>query len=131
MFADSFAQHEQITADKIREAQPSFNPSAIPASAVKPMETRSFFEGVDYEKSKGRFKCLTCGREMLDHIKEHLMTHSNDKNVFCPICHKRFITGKTLFRWMQFKTFFIYQDWISLPPRLNSELYKEACESFS
>ncbi|XP_055302209.1 zinc finger protein 26-like [Sitodiplosis mosellana] len=82
----------KITADKIREAQPSFNPSAISVSPVKTMETKSFVEGEDYEKSNGRFKCLTCDREMLDHIKEHLMTHSNDKNVFCPICHKRFIT---------------------------------------
>ncbi|XP_031626849.1 zinc finger protein 845-like, partial [Contarinia nasturtii] len=78
----------KITADKIREAQPSFNSAIIVPPAT---EAKSFVEGEDFEKSNGRFKCLTCGREMLDHVKEHLLTHSNEKNVFCPICEKTFI----------------------------------------
>lgn len=80
----------KITADKIRESQPSFS-SLVDVSPVKPLETRSFVEGEDYEKINGRFKCLTCCREMLDHIKEHLLTHSNAKDVYCPICDKPFI----------------------------------------
>lgn len=79
----------KITADKIREAQPSF--IGMNASPNWPMETKSFIEGEDYKKINGRFKCLTCGREMLDHIKEHLLTHSNAKNVYCPICDRPFI----------------------------------------
>lgn len=85
----------KITADKIREAQPTFSASAEKPS-LKPYEAKScaaksFVEGEDYEKINGRFKCLTCGREMLDHIKEHLLTHTNSKNVYCPICDKPFI----------------------------------------
>lgn len=80
----------KITANKIREAQPMFNGPII-ISTVKPITTKTFVEGEDYEKSNGRFKCLTCGREMLDHVKEHLLTHSNEKNVFCPMCSKPFI----------------------------------------
>lgn len=80
----------KISADKIREAQPTFGAPIID-HPVKPVETKSFVEGKDYEKKNGRFQCLTCGRKMLDHIKEHLLTHSNDKDVFCPICEKSFI----------------------------------------
>lgn len=80
----------KITADKIREAQPTFSASTE-SSVLKSLEAKSFVEGEDYEKVNGRFKCLTCGREMLDHIKEHLLTHTNTKNVYCPICIKPFI----------------------------------------
>lgn len=80
----------KITADKIREAQPSFS-GLVDVPPNWPTESKSFVEGEDYEKANGRFKCLTCGREMLDHIKEHLLTHSNAKDVFCPICDKPFI----------------------------------------
>lgn len=80
----------KITADKIREAQPTFSGLAD-NSSLKSFEAKSFAEGEDYEKINGRFKCLTCGREMLDHIKEHLLTHTNAKNIFCPICDKPFI----------------------------------------
>lgn len=81
----------KITADKIREAQPTFNAAVVISPIKTVVETKSFIEGEDYEKTNGRYRCLTCGREMLDHIKEHLMTHSNDKNVLCPICQKPFI----------------------------------------
>lgn len=81
----------KITADKIREAQPSFNAAVVISPVKAVVETKSFIEGEDYEKSNGRYRCLTCGREMLDHIKEHLMTHSNDKNILCPVCSKAFI----------------------------------------
>lgn len=78
----------KITADQIREAQPSFR---VDNSTARSLETKSFVEGQDYEKCNGRFKCLTCGREMLDRIKEHLLTHLNDRNIYCPLCSKPFI----------------------------------------
>lgn len=93
----------KITADKIRAAQSTFSGatpmdgivSTTPETAEQSQQIgepiKSFVEGEDYEKSNGRFKCLTCGREMLDHIKEHLLTHSNEKNVYCPLCDKAFI----------------------------------------
>lgn len=82
----------KITADRIRESQPTSGAAIVEIlTPIKTIETKSFVEGEDYEKANGRFKCLTCGRVMLEHIKEHLLTHSNEKDVFCPICEKPFI----------------------------------------
>lgn len=101
---------KKITIEKIRAAQPTLTMDSTTtitaaAAAEAPVTTtmaeqeqqpiaessRTFVEGEDYEKSNGRFKCLTCGREMLDHVKEHLMTHTSEKNVYCPFCGKAFI----------------------------------------
>lgn len=93
----------KITADRIRAVQSTLametTGAAVPTATAtieqqrtQPAEpVRTFVEGEDYEKSNGRFKCLTCGQKILDHIKEHLMTHSTAKNVYCPLCEKAFI----------------------------------------
>lgn len=58
------------------------------------VEAKSFVEDVDYSRSDNGFNCLTCTRQMAkwDHMKEHLLTHSSEKNVYCPLCAQAFIT---------------------------------------
>lgn len=100
----------KISLDKIKEAQPiqiykqaevivpSYQPlpSAAPVRQKrKPMpERKTYNEGIDYKKVGDKFQCLTCKRQMskLDHMKEHLLTHSSEKNVLCPLCATAFIT---------------------------------------
>lgn len=104
---------KKISMDKIKEAQTLRYvkkadvvdravpiPPPIP-SEQKPdskVEKRSYVDGIDYKRSNDKFQCLTseCNRIMakLDHMKEHLLTHSTSKNVFCPFCARAFITGK-------------------------------------
>lgn len=112
---------QKISVDKIKEAQTlryEKERNLVDRSALQPQppppppseqtpefseqkqhtrpEKRVYVDGIDYKRSNDKFQCLTCNRTMvkLDHMKEHLQTHSNTKNVFCPICARAFITGK-------------------------------------
>lgn len=86
-----------ISIDKIRAAQPNtrpnIKPDLIPSIKSKP-NVKTYAEGIDYKRAGKAFECLTCKRRMIkfDHMKEHLLTHSNDKNVLCPFCARAFIT---------------------------------------
>lgn len=88
----------KITTGKIKEAQQINTPnivSSVHVSHVKPQtEKRTYNDGTDYKRIGEEFQCLTCDRKMIkfDHMKEHLLIHSSEKNVFCPICARAFIT---------------------------------------
>lgn len=89
-----------ISSSKIKEAQSTTMANAYDRpmplqSLAKPKEVKTIYrEGVEYKKTNEKFECLTCHRQMakLDHMKEHLLTHTSEKNVYCPFCARAFIT---------------------------------------
>lgn len=84
----------RIGANKIKEAQTMNKPITVDL-LTKPKEVKKVYdEGVDYQKVDDKFQCLTCDKKMakLDHLKEHLLTHTTEKNVYCPFCARAFIT---------------------------------------
>lgn len=75
--------------------QTILTPAKSPKLKKLPTEKVNFTEGKHYVRTKdSKYECLTCGRlsERWDHFKEHLLTHTSAKNVYCPICMKAFIS---------------------------------------
>lgn len=103
----SRTHNQKISLQKIKEAQPTtnnpkieiiVNPTSPPAFPVPPvtsaLERKQYHDGTDYRKVGDKFECTVCNRKMakLDHLKEHLLTHSSEKNVLCPFCARAFMT---------------------------------------
>ncbi|XP_055302205.1 zinc finger protein 699-like [Sitodiplosis mosellana] len=96
---------QKISLEKIKEAQAMrykkeasvvvpTAPPPPPKQKINPKPEKRMFDGTDYKKVDDKFQCLTCNRKMakLDHMKEHLLTHTSEKNVLCPFCARAFIT---------------------------------------
>lgn len=90
-----------ITTEEIRRAQPTSKPVAIDvpqseseSKSKSKSEQRTYTDGIEYRSIDNKFQCLTCNRIMMkfDHMKEHLLTHTSEKNVLCPFCAQAFIT---------------------------------------
>lgn len=98
--------NQKIPLDKIKKSQPlKYNNKAVAPSPPLPSpppplpkksktERKAYTDGTDYRKVGDKFQCLTCNRQMtkLDHLREHLLTHTSEKNVLCPFCARAFIT---------------------------------------
>lgn len=98
--------NKKITAREIKAAQPKSvfdvevpekrkkSHTKLQEKSAKKLAKKVYTEGVDYMKLDDKFQCLSCNRQMskLDHMREHLLTHSSEKNVLCPFCATAFIT---------------------------------------